>query len=293
MRCLTIFDLVIDLLRRICGYQMPRLGNLAFRSFFKICPEQIESEIFPGITVRMNFKEDETAQATWWQGYRYEQPMPRVVRDFCSKDVKAFFDIGANYGFYSYLVLSNCPRVSVYAFEPNPKHFKTLTGTLAKNSLEKRFFPQQIGLSDENDELNLTMITGHGSATLAVHPDATSGKLPFSTCRVSVTTFDEWYSKNGLSLSVGQAVAKIDVDAFEVRILKAMQNALRNKLFKAVIVEVCAQTLAYDSKTPRELCEILAGLDYFPHDMDLKPILQVDDSFYSNVVFLPGGTRPG
>ena len=102
---------MIDSFRRMLGYSMPRLGSVAFQTFFRLAPTSLESELFPGIRVKMNFKDD-VFRSTWWQGYRYEHPLPALLRRLCSTDVDTFLDIGANYGFYSYLIAAHCPALT-------------------------------------------------------------------------------------------------------------------------------------------------------------------------------------
>jgi hypothetical protein len=43
---------------------------------------------------------DGTQKTTYWQGARYEHPAARILANWI-RDGAVFFDIGANYGFFS------------------------------------------------------------------------------------------------------------------------------------------------------------------------------------------------
>ena len=275
----------LDFLRRRCGYAMPRLGHFGFSTYFRLAPEEAITELFPGIRVKMNFK-DESCRVTWWMGSRYEQPLPTLLRKLCSDGVDTFFDIGANYGFFSYLILAYCPGVQVFSFEPNPNNFAVLTETKARNSLAN-FQPLNLGLSDSRTEMDLTVemnSSGH-SVFGTMHPDFDHAGSEFRTYRVPVVRFDDWQAAQSGDW-IGRAVIKIDIEGFELRALSGMAEALRRKFFKALVIEVYAETLRLCSNTPVELGDFLAGFGYLPFDTALQPVT-ITNHDARNLVFLP------
>jgi FkbM family methyltransferase len=277
---------MMDSIRRLFGYSMPRLGGRASRTYFRFTPKYAVKELFPGVKVQMNFH-DESCRATWWNGFRYEKPLPTLLRHLCA-DAEMFFDIGANFGFYSYLVLSYCPSVKVFSFEPNPGNFAVLADAKARNGLVNSF-PFNIGLSDETGELDLTVdliSTGH-SVFGPEHPDFNGDASVLETHRVQVRRFDDWMAEQSTPTTM-RAVAKIDIEGFELRALRGMESALRDRVFKALVVEIMAKTLRLCDNTPLEVGDYLARFGYFPFDLELRPTtIRADDA--RNLVFLPTG----
>ena len=68
--------------------------------------------------------------------------------------VRTCFDIGANIGIYS-LLMSECPEVTVHAFEPHPATFATLRRMIEKND-RANVHAHQIALSDAGGMLSFT-----------------------------------------------------------------------------------------------------------------------------------------
>ncbi|MGB8466071.1 MAG: FkbM family methyltransferase, partial [Terrimicrobiaceae bacterium] len=95
---------------------------------------------------------DLTQRSTFWQGSRFEAPTAQILARF-GAGAKVFFDIGSNYGFFSYWTLHRLPGIEVYAFEPNPKTFETMRRARLENSLN-RLHPQRVGLSDSVGRLD-------------------------------------------------------------------------------------------------------------------------------------------
>ena len=122
---------LVDQFRRLCGYRFPRLGSVAFAAILKSLPSVIESRLFPGIKAALDLR-DETQRTTYWFGTRFEEPTPQVLQEW-SAGATCFFDIGSNYGFYSFLLYSSAPHLRIYPFEPNPASFQRMTEIQSRN----------------------------------------------------------------------------------------------------------------------------------------------------------------
>ena len=97
---------IFDFMRRSLGYKFPRSGRTANALFFKVAPRQIQTELFPGIHVQLDLR-DLTQRTTYWQGDRFEYPTPSILSGWAAQGAERFFDIGSNYGFFSYYMLSH------------------------------------------------------------------------------------------------------------------------------------------------------------------------------------------
>src|SRR5271166_4459124 len=144
---------------------MTNLQNLTHTT-----PKTFDTELFPGIRARLN-SGDSSQRTTYWQGDRFEHPTADTLTIWKTPSVTHFFDIGANYGFFSYLMLSRFADLSVHAFEPNPGTFRLLDEIRTSNHLI-RLHAHPMGLSDSPGSLFLhpgTSDSGH--STFGEHPD--------------------------------------------------------------------------------------------------------------------------
>src|SRR5438270_7417923 len=115
---------MVEYFRRLCGYRFPPLGNTVFRMFFRLMPAEIDTELVPRIHAHLDLR-DATHRGTYWQGNRFEWPTAAVLEKWSGSGATHFFDIGSNYGFFSFLLISRYPRLCVHAFEPNRNTFST------------------------------------------------------------------------------------------------------------------------------------------------------------------------
>lgn len=253
-----MITMLFDSIRRLCGYRFPPLGGFAFRASFRLMPRRANVELVPGIRADLDFS-DATMRATYWQGGRFEHPTGKVLNQLASAGATRFFDIGSNYGFFSYWVLAHSPRIEVYAFEPNPRTFKTIESIKAANSLS-RLHPCNIGLGDLRTRLRLHPgEADSGHSTFGPHP----GLADCSSSEIDVVPFDEWRKDAGILLPTEPSwIAKIDVEGFEVRVLRGMAETLRAKAFAGLVVEVNEFTLGFCNSTPAELRATLSEFGY-------------------------------
>jgi FkbM family methyltransferase len=86
-------------------------------------------------------------------GYEFETA---VLITRLTKGSNTFYDVGANWGYFSLLVAS-LPnfRGRIFAFEPNPTAYSDLTSTVQQAALEKRITALNYGLGCVEGELHL------------------------------------------------------------------------------------------------------------------------------------------
>lgn len=269
---------VIEFIRHRFGYQFPRVGPLGFRLFKSLAPATLNSELFPGIRVPLNLK-DSAQLSTYWSGYRFEYPTPQILIDWC-EGAEAFFDIGANYGFYSYMLYHRCPRLDIHAFEPNPVTFRTLEAARDQNNLH-RLHLHPIGLSSVADTLDLHPGSFDlGATTFGPHPDY----LHNTIAKVAVKPFDLFCAEQNLAWPSCPAwVAKIDVEGFDFKVLQGMQHALQARAFKGISVEMNEFNLAFCQATTRDIRDYLARFGYataFPPFTAFPGKVTTDNEFF-------------
>jgi FkbM family methyltransferase len=274
--------MMIDRLRRLFGYQFPRGGPLLFRGFFACMPRFVDTELVPGIHARLDLS-DGIQRVTYWQGRRFER---ETIDQLCrwGRSATHFFDIGSNYGFLSYWVAHECPHLEVDAFEPNPETFSTLERICADNHLD-RIHPWNLGLSDEPGRLRLLRgTTDSGHSTFGPHPDL------HASHEAAVTSFEAWRRERGLRLPQRPHwIAKIDVEGFELKVLRGMEASLRSRAFLGLVVEINPFTQRFCGIHLREVFGWLADCGYAATSPGLPSVENWPDTLLRNVAFEPTG----
>lgn len=249
---------VSEMIRKSSGFRFPRLGRQAYDLFFQLMPRRATVELFEGINVPLNFNDD-TQRTTYWQGERFEFPTADILKSW-GKRSTCFFDIGSNYGFFSFLMLARCPELEVYSFEPNPETFALVQSAKDSNALE-RMHPYNLGLGEESKKLDLFKgVVDSGHSTFGKHPELI-GQAPFNS--IQVVRFDDFIIEKSLGLPSSPAwCAKIDVEGFELKVLRGMRSALAAKAFLGLVVEINPFTLNLCQATAAEIFDLLESHGY-------------------------------
>ncbi len=253
--------LAANALRRAGGYQMPRLGPWGLRAFTALAPRHLDCELFPGIRATLDLA-DETQRAAFWLGTRFEHPTGAILSRWTQPADSVFFDIGSNFGLFSFLLLSRHPHLRVYSFEPHPRTFATLRSISTANALGNRHHPVNLALGAEAARLNLhpgTSDSGH--STFGDHPELAGQPL----IEVPVLPLPDWLAAQGIEWPASPAwVAKIDVEGFELQVLRGLRPLLERRCFRGLCVEINPFTLGLCQATPNDVRALLLEVGYVP-----------------------------
>jgi FkbM family methyltransferase len=244
----------LDWVRRHSGHRVV-VGSRAARAITRWLPPTLDTEIWPRIRVRIDLSQP-VVRGTWLSGRHYESPTPAILsRWLASAD--HFFDIGANYGWYSYFALS-CSQADVYSFEPNPSLVQQMNAARSVNHLE-RFHPLQLGVSDKAGVLGLHGTQSDtGYSTFGPHPTLLDDGFA-----VAVVEFDGWRDDRDIALPRAPSwVAKIDVEGFEAKVVTGMRESLRARAFIGLAVELNEFTLNFCGSSVDEVIQLLADNGY-------------------------------
>jgi FkbM family methyltransferase len=171
----------------------------------------------------------------------------RLLRRLVRKD-DVFFDLGANFGFYSCFVLPMCgPTGAVHAFEANPCLMPHLRRSV---SLNKEFGcvelnPVAVG-SRSGVTLPLYGADRIGSTSLYPHEWLDRNNV----VDVPVTTIDDYVRDKSISRI---DVMKIDIEGAELDALRGMEKTFRVCSPKAII---CELTLLTQDTRPDDRADI-------------------------------------
>jgi FkbM family methyltransferase len=143
------------------------------------------------------------------------------------KDDDIFYDIGANYGFYTLLAQEFITKGEIHAFEPNPKIFKLLREN-SRLDIYKNTFLNEIALSDKIGEAEFFEISRQsGGSSLIKHQHV----LKYKIIKVRTTTLDDYISNHK-----PPTIMKIDVEGGEYLVLKGGLELLK-KYSPMIIME--------------------------------------------------------
>jgi len=144
-----------------------------------------------------------------------------------------FVDIGANIGVFS-ICIGSRPGIEVVAFEPEPLNYRRLKQNITSNSAARvRPFNLACGC-DNGGFLDFTVPFGknRGVPFVGRYPNPPIFALEL---RVPCVTVDSFLAREGISTICG---FKIDVEGFELEVLRGMENTLRNSTACCGLIEL-------------------------------------------------------
>jgi FkbM family methyltransferase len=149
-----------------------------------------------------------------------------------------FVDVGANVGMYT--VFAAVARdARVFAFEPESENYAVLNGNLRLNGLSGRVLAMCAGLSDHASiaPLYLSKAGAGGSChSLGAEVGFDLAPRPAGFVQGSVALrLDDLISSGQMPVP---EYVKIDVDGFEHKVIRGMEETLRNARARSLIVEL-------------------------------------------------------
>lgn len=166
-------------------------------------------------------------------------------------------DVGANYGQFTLLAARLVgDDGQVHAFEPTSYSFRRLSENVHYlNGLGQRVHLNPTAVGDQNGHAVLYEFPPGGTATwnsLSSHTMHTQGRAvtPSQTENVAVVTLDKYC----LDHKIEQIdLLKIDVEGFEVEVLKGCQRLIQEKRIHRVIFEISLEPLEGRGCTPTDV----------------------------------------
>ena len=177
-------------------------------------------------------------QTAWrkLRGEAYEQDFERaLLAGIHAGDV--VWDIGANIGFYTRKFADLVgPGGKVVGFEPSPETSQTLKDNCAA---WPNVVCEQVALSDVAGEADFHIADEANSPVSGL---AQRSAIPVAqVCKVKVMTGDEFVAAHP---ELAPTKMKIDVEGFELEVLRGMPAVLRSPALKAAYIEVHFASLA-------------------------------------------------
>ena len=176
----------------------------------------------------------------------YEPEETEVLKHLISKD-DIVFDIGANFGYYTILMLRQIwgGGGGVHSFEPLPETFLKLKKNIALNGFADNISLNNVALGERNGELTIRYPKRFGSG-LATFSDPYNDLLSKRVC--SITTLDNYISEKNIK---NISFIKCDVEGYELFVLKGFQLLSKLELLPIWLLEtqwVTTKGLGYHPK---------------------------------------------
>lgn len=200
-------------------YALPFVSAIMKRASFVLVPPthrsrvRVQSGPGRGLIVEINPRWEHA----FWEG-QYESKVQRLITELC-KPGTVFFDVGANFGYYS-LLATRC-GASAIAFEPDARMAESLNIHARLNGMEGQIRIERKAVFSQDGEVFLeptSDLTLHGNAHVQTLADARSGAI-----RIPCTTLDSYVAANG-----APSLVKIDVEGAERNVLAGAESVFQD-----------------------------------------------------------------
>jgi len=178
-----------------------------------------------------------------------------------SRPIRTIFDIGANQGQFSRQMVRLFPQAQIYAFEPLPIPFQSLS-RWAQNRPTLKVF--NLALGDETTMVTINQhLYFHAASSLLTTTELCETVYPMlkpqSPLTVPQLRLDDWLAQEQLELKT-EILLKLDVQGYEDRVLRGGEQIFARA--DAVIIEVSLDQLYQGQACFRDIFKQLDGWGY-------------------------------
>jgi len=169
-------------------------------------------------------------------------------------------DVGVNRGQTTDALLEMFPAATVYGFEPTPELFAKLQTRYA-NRASVTLFPCALG---ETHARRIFNVYAHSGANTLLLPDQNLPQSPalppiIKQHEVEVATLDDCLAKHNVARL---DLLKIDVQGYELNVLKGAAGLLRRHAIKLILTEVLFVSARAQQPTLADLYNYLAPFGF-------------------------------
>lgn len=227
----------------------PGLRRLARPLGVRIKPEWLVSrmahvELANGKSVRMiGFAQSYMTFELHWKGWRYFSPYSVLTLRELLQGAAAFYDVGANVGYYALFAASERPGLEVVAFEPSPRNFPLLAANVALNGTRVRAVHSAVSDVTGRAVLHLPRSNMSGSLEAAFNPEV------LEAAEVHAYSLDDYLQRH--PAPAGPIVIKAIVEGHEPSVLRGAARLLTERRPDLIL----AVSRRYDDETVASLRE--------------------------------------
>ena len=198
-----------------------------------------------------------------------------------SLDIDGVIDVGANRGQFSLACRLALPKVPIVAFEPIPseaKAYRAVHGGCRGLELIES------ALGDSNGEADLHLSQSADNSSLLAIGDLQSKLVPSSQevglIKVPVSRLDDFQDH---WLGRSRQLLKIDVQGFELSVLKGAENTLKNCSF---VYAECSEVVLYQGQALRHEVTAYLNAHGFQESSSVDPTYDGDQLVQANYLFV-------
>ena len=184
--------------------------------------------------------------------FDYEKEEFSMIEKLVS-DGDVIYDIGANIGWHSINLAVSRRSSRIFAFEPVPVTFRSLTTNLALNNLT-HVTPLNFGLSNQDGSFDLFYYS-EGSANASLRNVANRDDAVAVSCRLK--TLDNFAKENGLPVNF----IKCDVEGAELLVLQGGCDTIDTD-HPIIFLEILRKWSAKFNYDPNEIFALLGSKGY-------------------------------
>jgi FkbM family methyltransferase len=168
-----------------------------------------------------------------------------------------FIDIGANCGFYSALAAAQLSHNgTVVSIEPSFREYRRLLYAVNKNIHSCRWIPFNQASGEQKGIIELSVDKGHTGTNHILINNESKGQYSYIN---SISDLIEGFIPQDRMVDL----IKIDVEGFELSVLKGMQDLLSKKRILALQIEITDSFLKRSGASKGELYKFMESNDYF------------------------------
>lgn len=208
------------------------------------------------------------SKCSWTSVYSFYEPYMAKSFEISLKKGDIFFDVGSNKGWFALLASKIVgSNGKVFAFEPAPEVFNSL-----KNNTEgiRNIKIIQCGIGSLDGKLAFASQGNSSSGSFVAEVTRINEHylkdIPILKVEVPIRTMDGIIQELGLIPNL----LKIDVEGFELEVLKGAKNLLHNHKPK-IIMEIHPLQLTLSGGSEKELFDILSNCNYTWTTIDKNP----------------------
>ena len=206
---------------------------------------------------------------------KYEETEAKIMEQKISKG-DIVIDAGANIGLHTLNMAKIVGKTGkVFAFEPEITNFGILKKNIKLNNYTN-IFAEHKAVGEKDGIATLYRSNHPGMHKIDSKPQHSKDKL-----NVDIISLDNFFNKNHIQPKID--FIKIDVEGFELSVLKGMKNILKNNKNIKILLELYhnklhEEDLEYNSKY-EELLDFLESFDFkkFCIDEENNKLIQVSD----------------
>lgn len=208
----------------------------------------------------------------------------KILNYFKNKIIKRIVDVGGHHGeFYTAFIKNNINFESYLIFEPFPESY-----SIIDKINDDRMIKFNIGVGDKKSILEFNISEWETSNTFSkINQDTLKNKLkkyiyksePYSSkLEIQIDSLDNVLYEMNQSIDI----LKIDVEGFELNVLKGASNLFNSNLVKNIVIEFQREG-SYYNYSPKEIEKYL-DIAGFKLKKTYKILgLGIEDRIYENI----------